>query len=226
MSNYKPSEDALAEHLRRLFTKHSIQAVFDVGANDGAYALMLRNEVGYKGAIHSFEPIPEKVRELEIKAKNDKLWEIHNFALGAYSGKETFHVMSSDVFSSFRKPFEGQPNKYNESNRIASAVEVEVRTAAEVIGGLGVSRVHLKMDTQGFDLEVFAGAVPVLSDIITLQSELSFQRIYEGAPMWDVALERFTQAGYKVSFMLPISLDGDFGCIEADGVFVKSGSNA
>lgn len=223
LANYKPSENVLAEHLRQVFKRHSVKAVLDVGANDGGYASMLREEVGFAGQIHSFEPIPQKARELRLKSKLDALWEIHEYALGARPGRMSLNIMSSDVFSSFHKPFEGQPGKYGDSNQIASVVEVEIKTVAEVMQSLGLSNVHLKMDTQGFDLEVFAGALSALGGVATLQSELSFQRLYEGAPMWDVAMSRFAEAGFKPSFLLPISLDAELGCIEADGVFVKNG---
>jgi len=221
IANYKPSENVLAEHLRQIFKRHSITAVLDVGANDGAYATMLRSEVGFAGVIHSFEPIPDKARELRLKAKHDDSWEIHEFALGARPGRMNLNIMTSDVFSSFHKPFEGQPQKYDDSNRVASVVEVEIKTVAEMVECLGISKVHLKMDTQGFDLEVFEGALPALSAVATLQSELSFQRLYESAPMWDVAMSHFANAGFIPSLFLPISFDSELGCIEADGVFVK-----
>lgn len=226
LANYKPSENVFAEHLRQVFRHHEIGTVLDVGANDGAYAAMLRRDVGFEGVIHSFEPIPEKARMLRSKASRDGRWEVHEFALGARPGRMKLNLMSSDVFSSFLAPFDGQPQKYRDSNRVASVVEVEVKTVAEVLETLGLAKIHLKMDTQGFDQEVFAGALPALSRIATLQSELSFRRLYEGAPMWDAAVARFGAAGFKPSFLLPISLDSDLGCIETDGVFVRGEAGA
>ena len=40
--------------LRQVFGVFSIDCVFDVGANMGQYALMLRKKVGYRGLIISF----------------------------------------------------------------------------------------------------------------------------------------------------------------------------
>ena len=221
LENYKPSENVLAEHLHRMFERHRIDTVFDVGANDGAFAEMLRREAKFTGTIHSFEPIPAQIAVLREKARNDERWIIHDCALGAQAGTLPLNVMSSDVFSSFRQPASTQPGKYSDSNAIAMTIDVPVRTVAEMLRELPPSRVHLKMDTQGFDLEVFAGAAGALDSICMLQSELAFQTIYENAPDWRQAVDTFAKAGYRPSWLLPISFDDALGCIEADGVFVR-----
>jgi FkbM family methyltransferase len=54
--------------------------VFDVGANAGQYALLLRH-LGYKKAIISFEPIPDTARKLRKLAAKDKQWFVEEIAL-------------------------------------------------------------------------------------------------------------------------------------------------
>lgn len=225
LGNYKPSENVLAEHLRRVFERHQVDCVFDVGANDGAFVEWLRKEVGYVGQVVSFEPIPAQVCVLEKKAANDPMWMISPQALGRSEGTNLFHVMESDVFSSFLKPDASQPKKYADSNKILTTLSVKVSTVAkvweEVRAKLGGSRLYLKMDTQGFDLEVFAGATSVLGSIVALQSEVAFRRIYEGAADFHEASEVFASAGFRPSMLHPISFDEGLGVIEADGVFVR-----
>jgi FkbM family methyltransferase len=223
--NYKPSEDVLAEHLRRVFERCQVDCVFDVGANDGAFVKWLRESVGFAGQVVSFEPIPAQVAVLAKKAADDPRWMICPFALGRSEGMNLFHVMESDVFSSFLKPGASQPSKYADSNKILTTLSVKVSTVAkvweEVRARLGVSRLYLKMDTQGFDLEVFAGATSVLGSIVALQSEVAFRRIYEGAADFHQASEAFASAGFRPSMLHPISFDEGLGIIEADGVFVR-----
>lgn len=225
LENYKPSENVLAEHLRRVFEKHRVDCVFDVGANDGTYARWLRADVGYQGRVISFEPIAAQVRTLEQTAAGDPLWSIRDCALGAEEGSREFHVMESDVFSSFLKPAEGQPGKYSDSNRVSRSIPVKVSTVAaawrEISAAHGVSRLYLKMDTQGFDLEVFAGAREVVESIVALQSELAFRTIYEGGADAATAMAAFAVAGFRPSMLHAISFDEGLGMIEADGVFVR-----
>lgn len=132
LGNYKPSENVLAEHLRRVFERHQVDCVFDVGANDGAFVEWLRKEVGYVGQVVSFEPIPAQVCVLEKKAANDPMWMISPQALGRSEGTNLFHVMESDVFSSFLKPDASQPKKYADSNKILTTLSVKVSTVAKV----------------------------------------------------------------------------------------------
>lgn len=225
LENYKPSENVLAEHLRRVFTRHQVDCVFDVGANDGAYAEWLRSEVGFKGQVVSFEPIADQVRILEQKSATDPLWTIFSCALGRVVGTQEFHVMESDVFSSFLKPDPSQPGKYADSNRVSRSIPVEVSTVAEVWQKIrtqhGLSHLYLKMDTQGFDLEVFAGAHDVLDSIVALQSELAFRGIYQDGADYSQAMSVFAAAGFRPSMLHPISFDENLAMIEADGVFVR-----
>src|SRR6185503_14223092 len=51
-------------HLRRLLAHLDVDCVFDVGANTGQYAEMLRRRAGFRGRIVSFEPIPEAASEV------------------------------------------------------------------------------------------------------------------------------------------------------------------
>ena len=225
LDNYKPSDNTFNEHLRQVFKRLKVACVLDVGANDGAYAESLRNEVGYEGWIHSFEPLPARQKELQQKAANDPRWVIHPCALGAQSGEAEFNVAADDVFSSFLAPDAGQPEKYTLSNRVDQKVPVKISTVAEVLPDILKTceggPVYLKMDTQGFDMQVFAGAVPVLSHIVALQSELAFRTIYAGAPDWKAMLEAMEAQGFCPSLFHSISFDTDFSILEADGIFVR-----
>jgi FkbM family methyltransferase len=228
LENYKPSDDVLTEHLRRVFSRHEVDCVFDVGANDGAYARNLRQNIGFQGFIFSFEPIPRQVAALEAAASGDSRWIVCPWAMGSRAGEEDFHVMSSDVFSSFLLPDASQPQKYTGSNKVAQTLRVPMRTVADVWEEMrvkhGLKRMYLKMDTQGFDLNVFAGAKGALQSIPALQSELAFRPIYEGAPDASFAMDIFRKASYVPSLIHSISFDESLTMIEADGVFVRATS--
>jgi hypothetical protein len=82
--------------------------------------------------------------------------------------------------------------------------------------------VFLKLDTQGFDLEVIAGAAGALKDVRLIQIEVSCQPIYEGMPLLPQTLETLTHCGFELIDFSPISRWGDFGqIVEYDCFMVR-----
>jgi hypothetical protein len=100
-----------------------------------------------------------------------------------------------------------------------------VRTLAEIWPELrrtyGHFRPFLKMDTQGFDLEVLAGAAAVCAEIPAAQSELYFQRVYRGAPSPFDSLDAFDREGFDVAGLFPVSHDPGLQLRACDGTFVN-----
>jgi Methyltransferase FkbM domain len=56
-------------------------------------------------------------------------------------------------------------------------------------------RTYLKLDTQGFDLEVLRGGAQVISTLPALQTEVSFHPFYEGMPDYKMAIAAFETYG-------------------------------
>src|SRR6516225_7101905 len=78
-------------HLRRFFSYFGVDCVFDVGANRGQYASMLR-DIGFRGPIISYEPIPSMAETLRALSTNDPAWYVEELALDREAGLATFHL--------------------------------------------------------------------------------------------------------------------------------------
>jgi len=84
------------------------------------------------------------------------------------------------------------------------------------------SRVFLKLDTQGYDLEVLKGAAHSLQYIHGLQSEISCKAIYQGMPAHIESLQIIDQLGYEITDIYPLAHDKqDMSLLEFDCVFKK-----
>lgn len=204
--NWRMHRQFEERNLSRLLSELRVDCVLDVGANSGGYGLMLREYSDYRGLIISFEPTPEVLTALRNTAAKDQLWHVEPTALGNTSGKARFRAMpaSSSEGNSFL------PLKQADQPEIRE-IEVEIRRLADILPGLrkkfGFSRPFLKMDTQGFDLEVFAGAREILPEIVGLQSELSVDPFYAGAPGWFEALRVYQDAGFTLNTIVANNLD-------------------
>jgi FkbM family methyltransferase len=194
-------------HLYRFFRYFKIDCVFDVGANAGQYATMIRERAAYTGPIISFEPNPEVAAILREKARRDGRWFVEEVALGAISGQATFNVATENQMSSLHEPqttetelFVGSAAIKQTINVTTSTLDVEVPKYRQK---LGFKRPFLKMDTQGHDIEVALGAGNMLRDFVGLQSELAIKRVYANAPRYEDAIKFYSDRGFILSALVP-----------------------
>lgn len=216
-------------HLRRFFAQFGVDCVFDVGANRGQYAMMLR-DIGFRGPIISYEPNPDIAQELRRLSANDPAWHIEELALDREAGPAIFHLMNNSEFSSLHAPASDQLNIFEGPNTIARDVPVMRATLAEELpkwrDRLGFKRPFLKMDTQGNDHSVVMGAGDVLQVFVGLQSELAIRKIYEGATGFSECLASYMARGFELSALVPNN-SGHFPLlVEIDCVMFNSSVEA
>jgi FkbM family methyltransferase len=212
-------------HLRRLLAHLNVDCVFDVGANTGQYASMLRRRAGYERRIISFEPLPEAAAAVRRKASRDPLWTVEEIALADSAGTRVFNVMASSEFSSLSEPKSDEVSTLAHLNQPVRRIMVEAETLATALPRLqaqyGFSQPFLKMDTQGFDLAVLRGAGDILSRFVGFQSELSVRRIYQQAADFREALTFYQSLGFDISAFVPNN-GGHFpALIEIDCIMVR-----
>jgi len=195
-------------HLRRFFEYFGVDCVFDVGANRGQYAEMLRRKVGFAGAIVSFEPTPELAAALAARAAGDGRWHVEALALDREAGPATFHIMHESELNSLRRPNAEQPDIHlRRNNTIARSVTVMRSTVAAELARyqtrLGFARPFLKLDTQGNDLAVIEGAGAAIGRFVGIQTELAFKPLYEGAASLGDTLSGLQRLGFEPSALVP-----------------------
>jgi FkbM family methyltransferase len=218
-----PGPETLGSHLMRLFDRLEIECVLDVGAYFGEFGRYLRRH-GYAGNLISFEPISGNVARLRESAENDKFWRIETLALGSTNGRSTINVTSGSDLSSFFAPNEYCGQRFPNQADILAREPVEVRRLDSIfddlVGGDGKSKVYLKMDTQGFDLEVMNGATACLGRIAALQSEITVVPIYDGLPTYLESLGYLASIGFYPSAFFPVNRTADSALIDFDCIMV------
>ncbi len=183
--------------LREILDRLAINLIFDVGAARGQFAVNLR-KIGYQGRIVSFEPVPEAFAEVCAIFATDPLWEGHQCALGGRCDEMDFHVaIESTEMSSILRP----KGDYWQLRKERVSMKTLDSLFDTLIGDIKVPRIFLKMDTQGYDVEVIQGAMNSLPRISAIQSELVIQPDYIGAPLYLEALALYQKCGFQ-----PVSL--------------------
>lgn len=210
-------------HLNNVLCQNEIDCVLDVGANCGQYAKSLR-ELGYEGWIVSFEPVKNVFVQLQSLAANDKKWLCYNLALGEKIEDKKINVYSSTEFSSFLKANDYAKAIWSSLDEV-SCENVSVVTLDNIFPDInektGAHKYYLKLDTQGYDLNVFRGAKESLNHVFAMQTEISLIHIYNEMKNPYKTLEEFNVNGFHISGMYPINRDETLAVIEFDAVLVR-----
>lgn len=226
IANWRLSKYSQEQYMRKLIENFEIDLIFDVGANAGQYASFLRSAVGFTGMIVSYEPDPRSAERAERAFGHDTKWSMNRCALGARAGVARFNIMVGSELSSFLQPSTAALKRYGEINVVERTIDVEVRTIegelARLSASHGCRRPYLKLDTQGFDLEVLAGAGAALSQFVGVQSEMSVMPIYEGMPDLVQSLAWLRDRGFELSAVFPVNSAHFPLLIEVDGHFVRN----
>jgi FkbM family methyltransferase len=212
-------------HLGRLLKQYQVDCVFDVGANYGQYAEMLRRKAGFEGLIISFEPMPAAAAALREKAKGQRNWIIEEMALAGTDGHQSFNIMKSSRLSSLSEPRHDDVEIFRDSNRVEEVVSVRTENLATAYHRLKQAyqfhRPFLKLDTQGLDVEIVSSAKKVIREFIGLQSELAVKKLYANSVDFRSAITLYQECGFQLSAFVPNNAGHFPQLIEIDCIMVR-----
>ena len=178
---------------------NDVAVVFDVGANVGQFAKDLRRH-SYRGLIFSFEPVSTVFERLAKNFKKDTRWHGLRLGVGSISGNFDIQISAnSGLSTSFlemdKKHFENFPESY-----YVRSENVRVVTLSEQIKDLGVDKAKLaiKIDVQGFELEVLRGAQQEIADVQCLLIEVSLTSLYVGEPTLNEIISFLDNHNHKI----------------------------
>jgi FkbM family methyltransferase len=214
------------QYLEKMLFGYDVDCVFDVGANYGQYATMLRNEVKYKGLIISFEPIPEAAAELRKKASSDPKWIVQEQALSSSDGAQMLSIMDDTQFSSLSAPKSDEVDLFHSQNIVRNSVSVKAERLSTAYKRLKneyeFQRPFLKMDTQGYDVEIVDNSKSIMTEFIGLQSELAIKKLYKSSVDFQEALHLYTECGFTLSALFPNNAGHFPLLIELDCLMLRS----
>jgi FkbM family methyltransferase len=173
--------------------------VFDVGANDGE---MLQDflHVFPAARVVAFEPYVPCCEILERKFRDRPNVSIQNVALGAERGTSRLNLYSGNRMNSLLRFDDDPGNVMVKSFALTGTAEVRVETLDAFCAESDIASIDiLKIDTQGFDLQVLKGAAKLLEArrIKTVLLEVNFVPMYERQASFPELHQLLTGAGYQ-----------------------------
>ncbi len=125
---------------------------WDIGANVGLYTEKFMHRVGPSGHVVAFEPSPRNAETLRARFAGEHRVTICPVALAERAGTATFYANGDR---------DGTTDSLVERTARSSAHEVQVRRGDEFLSRLPPN--IIKIDVEGFELEVLKGLSEVLS---------------------------------------------------------------
>ena len=215
ITRYRP----FAARRMQLLRANGISTVIDVGANTGGYASELR-AFGYTGRIISLEPLASAFAELSRRAEPDPDWQCLNVAAGDRNGNTIINVASQSVSSSLL-PMRAE----HRLGAPATFYTGQERTCLRRLDSLDLtitSPTMLKIDTQGYEDHVIAGAPLILSTVAILECELSIAHLYEGQPSFRSMIDRASDLGLELIDIDPFFRERATGrVLSMDAIFAR-----
>jgi FkbM family methyltransferase len=157
LRNSMPRGTLLHHDLFRL-THETIREVWDIGAHHGETSIKFRQD--YPNAlIRSFEPINQNYDKLLANCRKMKNHEPHKMAMSDKEEEKVFNVRKGTVLNSLAAHL-NQPEEDDIDRQVVTTSTVDAFVAKNKINRIDL----IKIDVEGFELEVLSGAKKSLSN--------------------------------------------------------------
>lgn len=197
----------------------NLRTVVDVGANVGQWSTMLLDLITPEKLL-IIEPQPAAFARLQQAFGRRPNVELHCVAIGDAEGITKLRVTRDTTGASVLAPREEMRELVGSNWTVESEIEVPVKTLDGLLAGLPEISL-LKIDVQGFEKAVLAGASESLRRTSFLLIELNYMRQYEGGSWFGEIHDILTR---ELPFVLadaakPLRLNGRASM--SDGLYVN-----
>lgn len=196
---------------------HDFATIVDVGAHHGQFAL-LALELFPRSRIFCVEPLPDALDRLRATVEPAGRVTVLAAAAAAKAGRRELHVSRKTDSSSLLPILKSYVDAFPGTEE-ARTLEVEAKTLDSLVAERIQRPCLLKVDTQGGELEVLAGAEAVLAQVDVVYVECSFVEFYRGQALADEVIEAFLRRGLRLHGVYSVVRDAAGRCLQADLLF-------
>jgi FkbM family methyltransferase len=197
-----------------------VSVVVDVGANKGQFSLLARQRWP-QAFIYAFEPLDAAAASYRAVFTRDALTRLQQSAVGDVPGKADLHISRRQDSSSLLPVGELQ-NRIFPGTEETGTVSVPVVRLQDVLRreDLGEAAL-LKIDVQGYELQVLKGAGELLRQFKYVYAECSSLELYTGQALAHEVSAHLDSSGFRLlnAFNATTNARGDV--VQADYLFER-----
>jgi FkbM family methyltransferase len=204
--------------LLELCKPFAIRTIYDIGANVGTWSLLARAVIP-EAEVHAFEPL--EVCRADFLRNTEAVGgvRLHQVALASCDGSATMHVgVVADVSSLL-------PPTQRVSGGKQTKCILQTRSLDSYIAEHGLPNADLlKLDVQGYELEVLEGARGMMRNVRAIISEVSLVPLYHGQCLFGDVVAFLAKEGFVLRAFAETTPTGR--CFEqTDALFLRSESS-
>ncbi|MCK1473603.1 FkbM family methyltransferase [Bradyrhizobium sp. 197] len=196
------------------------RSVVDIGANVGQFALFAREQYP-KANIFSFEPLDDCWSTYKKIFQDDANVHLYRCGIGSADTEATINVANANDSSSMLAPAATQIEAFG--TQVNTTKKVELRRLTTLLQeDQIVFPALLKIDVQGFELEVLRGCEELLPSFDTLYVEASYVELYEGQALVGEVIDFLNHRGFELRGVFNQHVDPTRGPLQADFMFKRA----
>ncbi len=198
-----------------------VKTIIDVGANVGQFTYKIR-KIFPNASIYSFEPIKNCFDTLVNNFKNDANFTAFNFACGDTTETVEINVNNYSPSSSILDIQQLHIDNFKNTG-ISTKEKIKVDLLDNLINLDNLeSPILIKIDTQGFEKKVIAGALNVIAKAEIILIELSYQKLYTNQSLFHDIYTILYDLGFQYYGNIEELLSPIDGMpLQSDGIFIK-----
>ncbi len=212
---------AAVEH-RDVVGSMALATLVDVGANTGQFSLLVR-ALHPAARIIAFEPLPPAADRFRRLFAADAGTALRQSAIAPWRGTATMHLSESADSSSLLPITDRQAEVFPGTREVGTTTVEAGPLDAFVDPAQIAAPAMLKIDVQGFELEVLHAAQPLLDLFEHIYVEASFEALYEGQALFGEVAGFLAAHGFAEVGRFNVATDAAGAPIQADFLFRKAG---
>lgn len=195
--------------------------LIDVGASQGEFTSSIENYCGIRKAM-LIEPQTERVEELRARFSDPRFTFICA-AAAAQSGTVDMEVLNWDYSSSLLPLKRDIPGAYGGRDmNVREVISVRTVTLDDICDEFRDTIDLLKIDVQGGEARVIAGATETLKRVRMIWMEVSFKPLYEGSETLEGMIALCGGQGFVLAHLEEgFHSEANGELLQADALFVR-----
>lgn len=176
-----------------------IRSIYDIGAHVGTWALLAKAVIP-EAAVEAFEPLAKHCTEFGKALQGVGGVRLHAIALGSENGSALLRVTDCSDASSLLPPAAAGRTQFDISE--VEQIRVELRRLDDFRAEFGLAFPDLiKLDVQGYEMEVLKGAAECLAHAKAIVIEVSVVEYYEGQCLFHDLVDWLARSGFFLAVL-------------------------